>query len=248
MRINEDGLPTGECFVGFANEEALKSALERNRKVMGHRFVQVERIFPGELEKACANMRLTDKMRTALGLARPVPTPVAPAAPMGLPPAPGPAATAAQAVASSVGPRSAPPAAGGQNARGRGVGVGDGGSSSGNVVIKMRGLPYSATEPEIAQFFSGLRIAPGGASIGRDANGRASGEVIVFRPPHPFLPYVAPHFSHISPFLLVFPRPTLSSAPRLTHRRRCSSTVSGSATGTLSSSVPSNSQAPRAVP
>jgi RNA recognition motif-containing protein len=179
MRINEDGLPTGECFVGFANEEALKSALERNRKVMGHRFVQVERIFPGELEKACANMRLTDKMRTALGLARPVPTPVAPAAPMGLPPAPGPAATAAQAVASSVGPRSAPPAAGGQNARGRGVGVGDGGSSSGNVVIKMRGLPYSATEPEIAQFFSGLRIAPGGASIGRDANGRASGEAHV---------------------------------------------------------------------
>ena len=29
-------------------------------------------------------------------------------------------------------------------------------------------------------------------------------QVSCFRPPHPFLPYVAPHFSHISPFNLVF--------------------------------------------
>ena len=29
-------------------------------------------------------------------------------------------------------------------------------------------------------------------------------KVFVFRPPHPFLPYVAPHFSHISPFILCF--------------------------------------------
>ena len=27
---------------------------------------------------------------------------------------------------------------------------------------------------------------------------------LFLRPPHPFLPYVAPHFSHISPFILVF--------------------------------------------
>ena len=29
-------------------------------------------------------------------------------------------------------------------------------------------------------------------------------QVICFRPPHPFLPYVAPHFSHISQFNLFF--------------------------------------------
>ena len=29
-------------------------------------------------------------------------------------------------------------------------------------------------------------------------------QVFVFRPPHPFRPYVAPHFSHLSPFILVF--------------------------------------------
>ena len=48
-----------------------------------------------------------------------------------------------------------------------------------NIVIKMRGLPYSTTETEISDFFSGLHIAPGGVSIGRDASGRASGEAHV---------------------------------------------------------------------
>jgi len=43
----------------------------------------------------------------------------------------------------------------------------------------MRGLPYSTTEQEITAFFTGLKIASGGISIGRDANGRASGEAHV---------------------------------------------------------------------
>jgi len=43
MRTNEKGLPTGECYVTFASDEALAGALERNRQVMGHRFVTVER-------------------------------------------------------------------------------------------------------------------------------------------------------------------------------------------------------------
>ena len=30
------------------------------------------------------------------------------------------------------------------------------------------------------------------------------GQVIFFSPTHPFLPYVAPHFSHISHFLILF--------------------------------------------
>lgn len=57
----------------------------------------------------------------------------------------------------------------------------DGGSNanSGSIVVKMRGLPYSTTEAEIASFFSGLKIASGGVSIGRDAQGRASGEAHV---------------------------------------------------------------------
>jgi hypothetical protein len=43
----------------------------------------------------------------------------------------------------------------------------------------MRGLPYSATEGGIAEFFGGLRMTAGGVSIGRDANGRPSGEAHV---------------------------------------------------------------------
>ena len=49
----------------------------------------------------------------------------------------------------------------------------------GNIVIKMRGLPSSTTEQEIANFFPGIKIASGGVSIGRDASGRASGEAHV---------------------------------------------------------------------
>ena len=64
-------------------------------------------------------------------------------------------------------------------------GSGSGGASAsatgggGNIVIKMRGLPYSTTEQEIANFFPGIKIASGGVSIGRDASGRASGEAHV---------------------------------------------------------------------
>ena len=61
---------------------------------------------------------------------------------------------------------------------GGGGGVGDVEGSTG-IVIKMRGLPYSATEGEIASFFAGIKLVRGGVSIGRDASGRASGEALV---------------------------------------------------------------------
>ena len=43
IRTNDQGAPSGECYVVFASEEALTGALEIKRKVMGHRFVTVER-------------------------------------------------------------------------------------------------------------------------------------------------------------------------------------------------------------
>lgn len=33
MRVNDEGLPCGECFVAFATEENVLAALERNRYV-----------------------------------------------------------------------------------------------------------------------------------------------------------------------------------------------------------------------
>ena len=44
-------------------------------------------------------------------------------------------------------------------------------------VLRLRGLPYSASEAEVAAFFDGLR--PASIAIGRDDKGRASGEARV---------------------------------------------------------------------
>tara|TARA_B110001452_G_C15023649_1_gene357781 strand:- start:141 stop:659 length:519 start_codon:yes stop_codon:yes gene_type:complete len=40
----------------------------------------------------------------------------------------------------------------------------------------MRGLPYTASEADVTSFFSGLKIAQGGVSIGHETSGRATGE------------------------------------------------------------------------
>ena len=45
-------------------------------------------------------------------------------------------------------------------------------------------------------------------------------------PTHPFLPYVAPHFSHISPFILVFLEPRYVPAHRVAARERDARTAS----------------------
>ena len=51
LQSNAQGVPSGECYVLFADEAALQGALERTKKVMGHRFVTVERASPEEARK-----------------------------------------------------------------------------------------------------------------------------------------------------------------------------------------------------
>ncbi|KAJ8380503.1 hypothetical protein SKAU_G00012810 [Synaphobranchus kaupii] len=46
-------------------------------------------------------------------------------------------------------------------------------------VVKLRGLPYSCTEKDVAQFFSGLEIVPGGVTMVMDHRGRNSGHGFV---------------------------------------------------------------------
>ena len=46
-------------------------------------------------------------------------------------------------------------------------------------VVRMRGLPYTSNEEDIAHFFEGYTIAPGGITRGKDRHGRASGEAWV---------------------------------------------------------------------
>ncbi|GAA6233557.1 G-rich sequence factor 1 [Lates japonicus] len=48
-----------------------------------------------------------------------------------------------------------------------------------NWVVRLRGLPFSCTEVDIAQFFSGLDLVENGITIVRDHRGRNSGEAYV---------------------------------------------------------------------
>ena len=114
LTLEPDGTPSGECFVTLGSEAALAVALDRDRKVMGHRYVGVERA-------------------------------------SALPPS----AAAKPAV------KKAAAAA----------------AEGGGAVLRLRGLPYSASEAEVAAFFDGLR--PASIAIGRDDKGRASGEARV---------------------------------------------------------------------
>ncbi|KAF7234395.1 hypothetical protein EG68_11766 [Paragonimus skrjabini miyazakii] len=48
-----------------------------------------------------------------------------------------------------------------------------------NLVVRARGLPWQATDMDIARFFSGLNIAPGGISLVLSDIGRRNGEALV---------------------------------------------------------------------
>lgn len=52
-------------------------------------------------------------------------------------------------------------------------------SASSDCIVRLRGLPYSSTETDIAQFFSGLDIVQNGITIVTDHQGRNSGQAYV---------------------------------------------------------------------
>ncbi|VDN03619.1 unnamed protein product [Thelazia callipaeda] len=47
------------------------------------------------------------------------------------------------------------------------------------VVVRARGLPWQATDHDVAQFFIGLNIAPGGVALCLSPEGRRNGEALV---------------------------------------------------------------------
>ena len=58
-----------------------------------------------------------------------------------------------------------------------GMGIGETGSVSTNTfALRMRGLPYRATEKDVVNFFQGITIVPGGIHFLMNASGRPSGE------------------------------------------------------------------------
>jgi len=48
-----------------------------------------------------------------------------------------------------------------------------------NCVVRARGLPWQASDTDIARFFSGLNVAPGGVALCLSAQGRRNGEALV---------------------------------------------------------------------
>jgi epithelial splicing regulatory protein 1/2 len=49
----------------------------------------------------------------------------------------------------------------------------------GNCVVRARGLPWQASDTDIAHFFLGLNIAPGGVALCLSSQGRRNGEALV---------------------------------------------------------------------
>ena len=244
---NDQGMPTGECLVVFASESAMAAGLEKNRQVMGHRYVTVERASAAELAKAGggggggggAAAPASSRAPGSRSGSQPA-SPSKPVLSAGHSPVIGGGSnghssanhhyngngsngTAAVDISDSVvigngsghrrggsngsgGYAEAASArgggGGGVNGNGASLSVrgsngiaasaannghataaeepgGAAASAGGGIVIKMRGLPYSTGEEEIRTFFRDLKIVSNGVSIGRDAQGRASGEAHV---------------------------------------------------------------------
>jgi len=60
-----------------------------------------------------------------------------------------------------------------------GMGGGFGGDFEDDAVVKLRGLPYDATQMQVQEFFRGLQIEDNGILLATDFNGRPSGEAYV---------------------------------------------------------------------
>ena len=49
----------------------------------------------------------------------------------------------------------------------------------GGCVVRARGLPWQASDADIAKFFTGLNVCPGGVALCLSAQGRRNGEALV---------------------------------------------------------------------
>eukprot|EP00466_Bigelowiella_natans_P004461 jgi/Bigna1/79884/fgenesh1_pg.66_\ len=68
------------------------------------------------------------------------------------------------------------------SSRGRGGGYSGGGGGGGGATVKLEGLPYRVRESEIEDFFRGFDFIPGTVELGKNSDGRMSGDAwIQFR-------------------------------------------------------------------
>ncbi|XP_069092966.1 G-rich sequence factor 1 isoform X1 [Pleurodeles waltl] len=112
LPLNREGRPRGDAVIEFESEEDVQKAMEKNRKYMGQRYIEVFKVNPQDAELLLNRLQ--------------------PATP--------------------------------QTAEG---------------VVRLRGLPYSCTEEDIVEFFTGLSIAEDGITFVLDHRGKKSGDAFV---------------------------------------------------------------------
>lgn len=160
LHYNAAGLPSGEADVDFYSGEDAKSAMSKDKQHMGSRYIDLF------LHQAAEE--------SAIGFGNGVPSlmPGGGGGPFG----------GAAAGAGFGGPMGGmmPPFNGGPQRGGfrGGPGPARGGVGGGAYKLHLRGLPWSAGEREIANFF--YPVQPARIAVLPDANGRSSGEADVF--------------------------------------------------------------------
>ncbi|GJP73739.1 hypothetical protein CLOP_g4427 [Closterium sp. NIES-67] len=158
LQLNYQGRATGQAFVRFVDSENATKALDRNRQHIGSRYIEV---FKGHVADMEGALRMAGRGAAAAGSG--AGGPGAGAANMGM--APNMAAAASGMVAGGAG-GGVPGMAGNTDMRYSGV-------------IRMRGMPYSATSADIAAFFKGMQVAHDGIFVCSHPDGRATGEAFV---------------------------------------------------------------------
>eukprot|EP01103_Thecamoeba_quadrilineata_P015118 TRINITY_DN467_c0_g1_i2.p1 TRINITY_DN467_c0_g1~~TRINITY_DN467_c0_g1_i2.p1 ORF type:complete len:472 (+),score=49.63 TRINITY_DN467_c0_g1_i2:26-1417(+) len=150
ISLNFSGRPTGDAYVEFPSEKELTLALDRNRQTLGHRYIEVFKSTPLEMSKFMGRKTGSSSSSSS-------------------------GTSSLSSLSSSSGVNSldssvkrdrktgSPIISGGGLTLG-GSGHGHQSANDNNNVVRMRGLPFSASESDIAEFFAGLcRVRFGGA-------------------------------------------------------------------------------------
>jgi len=152
LTTDDMGRSSGEAFVQFNSQEDAKAALKKNRETMGSRYIE---IFPSSMREA-----YNEKMKSSGTRGRPGPYDRVPSYGRGF----------GRNMKGSL-PRQP------LDLDGMGAMVGIGGISG--HAIRMRGLPFSATEMEVAEWFSFV-ADPIQVAIDYNREGKPSGDATVY--------------------------------------------------------------------
>ncbi|OXB74726.1 UNVERIFIED_CONTAM: hypothetical protein H355_001558 [Colinus virginianus] len=164
LTLDYQGRSTGEAFVQFASKEIAENALGKHKERIGHRYIEIFKSSKSEIRG------FSDMPRRMMGQQRPGPYD----RPLG---GRGGYYGAGRGSMYDRMRRGGGGYDGGMGGHGYGAGDTGSGFHGGGHFVHMRGLPFRATENDIANFFSPLNPIRVHIDIGAD--GRATGEADV---------------------------------------------------------------------